>query len=388
MTLTYVLMQNLKRNRLRTALTATAFALPMAIFVLALSVVVGLADTARTLARELRLGVTNRVSLTMLLPDGLRRRIEELDPGRQRLLAVCGMRWFGGRVPDTPDTLQSLAADVDTLPIVYSDIGLSAAELEHWNRERRAAITAAGVARQYGWRVGDRVVLESTVPPYLQLEFVLVKIWEDAPFPTVFYFRRDYLVDSIEAAGAPGAGCNIFWVKCTSAENLRALQREIDAATANSPDETRSQDENSFIAGFVQAVGDLPSLAEAMAVVVVIIIALVAGNAMMMSFRERTTELAVFKAIGFQAPRVFAIVLSESVLLALFGSLLGILPVSLALLLIPGQYLGWGAFSPPQLSYWAVSGSLLIGVSVGLVAGAWPAYQALRLRTTDALRTV
>lgn len=125
-----------------------------------------------------------------------------------------------------------------------------------------------------------------------------------------------------------------------------------------------------------------------MALVVVVIIALVAGNAMMMSFRERTGELAVFKAMGFRAERVFAIVLSESVLLALLGSLLVILPVSAALLLIPGQYLGWGAFSPPQLSPWAVCGALGIGLLVGLAAGAWPAVQALRLRTTDALRTV
>jgi putative ABC transport system permease protein len=222
----------------------------------------------------------------------------------------------------------------------------------------------------------------------LQLEFVIVKIIPQASPPNIFYFRRDYLTEALDSAGFPSAGAHIFWVKCTSAAGLESLGREIDAATANSPDETRSEDENSFIAGFVQAVGDLPSLAQAMATVVVIIIALVAGNAMMMSFRERTAELAVFKALGFQAGRVFTIVLFESVLLALLGSLRGILPVTAALLLIPGQFLGWGAFSPPQLSHWAVLGSLGIGLFVGLAAGAWPAFQALRLRTTDALRTV
>lgn len=388
MTLSYVLLQNLRRNRLRTGLTAVAFALPMAIFVLALSLVVGFVKTSAALEQELRLGVHHRVSLTNFLPDGHRRKIEELDPQRTRLRAVCGMRWFGGRVPGTQQTLQSLAADADTLPLVYSDIGLTEAEIAEWQRERRAAIAAGGVARQYGWKVGDRVVLESTIPPYRQLEFRLIRIWDESPFPMTFYFRRDYLLDAFEREGQVGTGCSIFWVKCVDAAALRSLQQEIDALFANTPDETRSEDENAFVAGFVQAVGDLPSLAQAMATVVVIIVALVAGNTMMMSFRERIRELAVFKALGFSARRVFLIVLSESVLLALLGSALGILPIVAGLTLIPPDHLRWGAFSPPELSWLAVLGSLSIGLIVGIAAGFWPAWQALRLRTTDALRRV
>lgn len=388
MTLTYVLMQNLKRNPLRTGLTAVAFALPMAIFVLAFSLVVALAATAAALQQELRLAVHHKISLANFLPDGVRRKIEELDPERQQLLAVCGMRWFGGVVPNTQNALQALAADVDTLPLVYADIGLTPEEIDLWNRERRAAIVTAETAALYGWNVGDRITLDSTIPPYLQLEFVIVKVWHDAQFPTVFYFRRDYLRDALEAAGAPSGGTSVFWVKCRSAQALRALQEQIDALFANSPDETKSEDENAFIAGFVQAVGDLPGLARAMALVVVCIIALVAGNTMMMSFRERTQELALFKAIGFQARRIFAIVLSESLLLAMLGSLLGIVPVSAVLVFLPERYLSYGAFSPPRVSVLAVVGSLAIGLVVGLAAGVWPAYQALRLRTTDALRQV
>src|SRR3990172_6904103 len=119
MTLTYVLMQNLKRNPLRTMLTAAAFALPMAVFVAAISLVVVLMNVAAHNEQELRLGVRQKTSLTNLLPEGMRRKIEALDPDRKQLRAVCGMRWFGGRVPDTQNTLTSLAADADTFPVVY-----------------------------------------------------------------------------------------------------------------------------------------------------------------------------------------------------------------------------------------------------------------------------
>lgn len=114
MTLSYVLMQNLKRNRTRTALTLIAFALPMAVFVAAISLVVALVQLNASLARELRLAVRSKITLTNYLPERMRKEIEGLDPQRQRLTAVCGMRWFGGRVPNTQNVIQSLGADPDT----------------------------------------------------------------------------------------------------------------------------------------------------------------------------------------------------------------------------------------------------------------------------------
>lgn len=389
MTLGYVLWQNLGRNPLRTSLTAAAFALPMAVFVAALSLVVALHRINQATARELRLAVRNKVSLINLVPEGTRRRIEELDPKRERLRAVCGMRWFGGRVPDTSTTLTSLAADADTFPIVYSDVGLSEQETAWWHRERRAAVAGLGPAERHGWKVGDRIVLESTVPPYPRLEFVLIRIMPQADKANFFYFRRDYLTESLAAAGVPSpAACNIFWIKCTSGEALRSLQQEIDQRFANSPDETRSEDENAFFASFTQAAGDIPGLMKTMAVVVVFVIALVAGNTMMMSLRERTRELAVFKAIGFQPGRIFLVVLGESLLLASLGALLGIVPTAVGLLAFPVRGLGFGPISALEVSPQAVLGSLAIALAVGLAAGLWPACQAVRLPTVDALRKV
>ena len=388
MTITYVLMQNLKRNPLRTVLTAAAFALPMAVFVGAISLVATFIRVAQANEKELRLGVHHRVALTMALPEGMRRKIEAMDPNGTRLRAVCGMRWFGGRVPETQNTLTSLAADTDTFPIVYSDVGLTPDEVAAWQRDRTACVVGSGPAGQYGWKVGDRVVLDSTVPPYLSLEFHVVKVMDRTERGNVFYFRRDYLEDSLSSVGRDDARCNIFWIKCHSLEGMRSLQKDIDAAFANSPDETKSEDENAFAANFTQGSGDIPGLMRAMAIVVLVIVALVAGNTMMMSFRERTRELAVFKAIGFQSGRVFRMVLAESVMLAGIGSVAGVVPVAVGLALAPIRGLRMGPVSSLDLSPAAVVVSLVIGLLVGLAAGLWPAYQALRLRTVDALRRV
>jgi putative ABC transport system permease protein len=392
MTTRYVLWQNLKRNRLRTALTAVAFALPMAIFVAAISLVSALIEMGKANERQLRLAVHHRTTIVNLLPEATRRRIAGLDPQQQRLTAVCGMRWFGGKVPDTQNTLTSLAADADTFPIVYSDAEMTADDIEAWARERRACVAGFAVAARYGWKQGDRLVLVSTVPPYLELEFRVVKIVTNKTQANYFYFRRDYLTESLQQA-LPGSAdqssrCNIFWVKCNSAADLHSLQAEIDALFANTPDETKSEDENAFGANFTQAAGDIPGLMQAMAMVVVFVIALVAGNTMMMSFRERTCELAVFKAMGFQARRVFLIVLAESLMLALLGSLLGVVPTALLLWRFPIRGLGFGPISALEISPFAVIGSLAMALMIGLAAGLWPAYQAVKLRTVDALRRV
>jgi len=381
-------MQNLRRNRVRSALTALAFALPMAIFVVAISFVVTLIEVGKASQRELRLAVHQKTTIVNPLPEGMRRKMEGLDPDRKRLRAVCGMRWFGGRVPNTQNTLTSLAADGDTFPIVYSDADMQESEIAAWNKDRQAAVIGIGTAENYGWKPGSRVTLESTVPPYLSLEFHVVKVMPRPERANFFYFRRDYLTEALKTSGIDDARCNVFWVKCNSVDGLRTLQGEIDALFANSPDETKSEDENAFGANFTQAAGNIPGLMQAMAIVVVVIIAMVAGNTMMMSFRERTRELGVFKAIGFQSGRIFTIVLSESLMLAVLGAIFGVVPAALLMWKFPLRGLNFGPISSVNVSWPAVIGSFAIAIMVGLVAGVWPAYQALRLRTVDALRRV
>jgi putative ABC transport system permease protein len=390
LTLTYVLMQNLRRNPLRTALTSIAFALPMGIFVAAISLVVGLREMQAANEKQLRLAVHHKVTLINLLPEGMRRKIEAMDPDKRRITSVCGMRWFGGQRENSQNTITSLASDTDTFPVVYSEVGMTPAEIDLWQRERRAALIGGSLAREFGWKLGDRVTLRSAIPPYLSLDFIVTKVMTDESKATLMYFRRDYLEDSLKEANFPVSGCNIFWVKCQDAAALAAMQKEIDAAFANSPDETISEDENAFINNFVQGAGNIPGLIQVISIVVVFIITMIGGNTVMMSFRERAGELAVFKAIGFRSKAVSILVLAESLLLALFGSLLGIVPVTVVLTAFPIRAFFLGAMGIGKLtvSPTGVIGALMMAVIIGFLAGLWPAYQALRLRTVDALRTM
>lgn len=388
MTITYVLMQNLRRNPMRTLLTCLSFALPMGIFVAAISLIVALVELNALNAAQMRLAVQSRIALVNPLPERMRSEIEALDPDKTRIRAVCGVRWFGGRVQNSPSAIQSLGADVDTFPLVFEEIGWTEAERDSWAKDRQACVVGANVAEQYGWKTGDRITLESSVPPYLSLEFHVIKIVTTEGRTNSLYLRRDYFEESRKVAGFDMPGCNVFWLKCTGAAALRALQAEIDPRFANTPNETKTMDENTFGAQFIQAAGDLPGLMRAIVMVVVFIVALVAGNTMMMSFRERTRELAVFKAIGFQSGRIFRIVLAESIILALVGALLGIIPTATVLLVLPPRRLGFLPLSSLEVSPIAIGVSIAIALSVGIGAGLLPAYQAYRLNTVTALRKI
>lgn len=391
MTLSYVLMQNLRRNPLRAALTAASFALPMAVFVAAISLVVAFAQAGALSQKGLRLAVRHKITLTNFLPERMRKEIEGVDPNRQRIIAVCGFRWFGGRVENAPNVVQSLGVDADTFPEVFSDIDMTAAEIEQWKRDRLAAVVGEYPASQYGWKVGQRVRLQSTIPPNLELDFNIVKIVSVSGRKAAMHFRRDYYEESLKEKGIDSPACNVFWVKTASLDALQSLPKEIDSLFANSPNETRTDDENAFGASFLQATGNLPALMQTMAIVMLIIIALVGGNTMMMSFRERTRELAVFKALGFQRSRVFFIVLAESLTLALAGTAIGValaVPFLLLVKMYPPTWINPMFLGLFEVSWISVVVSFVIAGVVGLLAGLWPAVQALRLKPVTALRQV
>ena len=388
MTLAGLLFKNLGRNKIRTGLTLVAFALPMAVFVAAMSLVIAMIQLGQQTEKELRMAVQNKIALVNILPERMGKEIEAIDPDRQRHSGICGFRWFGGRVPNTQDQIQSGGVDVETFPTVFSELEWTPQEVEAWQKDRRACVVGVSVAEKYKWKVGDRINLESTVPPNVTLEFNIVKIATKSGRTNSLYMRRDYFEEARKDAGFGNPGYNVFWVKCTSAAALASLQRDIDARFANSPNETKSMDENAFGATFMQAMGDLPGLMQSMAMIVVLIVALVSGNTMMMSFRERTRELAMLKAMGFQSGRIFRVVLAESLLIALLGALLGVVPMSIGLTLFPLSKLGFLPISALVVSPFAVIGSLVVALLVGLGAGLWPAFQALRLRTVDGLRRV
>ncbi|HWW60553.1 MAG TPA: ABC transporter permease, partial [Thermoanaerobaculia bacterium] len=159
--------------------------------------------------------------------------------------------------------------------------------------------------------------------------------------------------------------------------------KTVDAKFANSPAETKTDTEKAFMRGFAEQMGNIGAIVTAILTAVFFTILLVAGNTMTQAVRERTGELGVLKAIGFSDVQVLAFVLAESLLLAIIGGAIGI-------------GLGWFLVSKGDPTNGALPAfffparDLILGIAMvlilGLVTGALPAAQALRLNAVDALR--
>jgi putative ABC transport system permease protein len=106
-------------------------------------------------------------------------------------------------------------------------------------------------------------------------------------------------------------------------------------------------------------------------------------NIMLVSVTERTREIGIAKALG--APRRFILLqfLIEAMLLAVIGGLIG---------MVLGFALAYGVaalipnFPPPSVPWWAVVGSCLFSMLIGMIFGILPASKAANLTPIDALR--
>ena len=160
----------------------------------------------------------------------------------------------------------------------------------------------------------------------------------------------------------------------------------IDQKFANSPYETKTDTERAFQSSFVSMFGNLNLLLGSIALAVVITTLFVAANTMAMSVRERTTEIAVMRTLGFPSSTIFLLIAGEGLLMAIAGGVIGI---ALARFIVNPDRMNVGAFIP----VFGVNGlnmamGLALSAFIGLVAGMIPATLASRLKIVDALRRV
>ena len=111
-----------------------------------------------------------------------------------------------------------------------------------------------------------------------------------------------------------------FIVKLADKNDGPRVAKEIDAMFANSMDETKTSTEKAYQQMFASQIGDIGFIMNAILAAVFFTILLVTGNTMSQSIRERTSELAVFKTIGFSDMTVMTLVLVESLVLCIIGA--------------------------------------------------------------------
>jgi putative ABC transport system permease protein len=236
--------------------------------------------------------------------------------------------------------------------------------------------------QEYGWKVGDRVVLQSPLPKTdgsRDWAFDIVGEYDrldDATNATQLICNFAYL-DEARVTGRDSA--QLFVAKIDSAKNAGAISLAIDNAFANSDHETRTQSEADLAASQVQRIGDLNFLARAIIGAVFFAMLFATGALMMQSIRERMPELAVLKTVGFSDRLVMGLILAEAITFCIFSAGIGLAIASFVLPLAK-SFIGIAAV--PRIVL--VTG-LGFAVLLGLIGSSVPAWRGLRLQVADAL---
>jgi len=388
------LYRNLTRNMLRTGLTCAAVALPITIYVLSAAVIDGLDRFLDNSAKQMRLVVVNRASIINPLPSGYRVKIESLDPTHSRITSICGMRWIGGKVENVAQPLSTLATQHDAYAATFPDEKLTDEEIEAWNRDRRAIIVGSATARQFGWKKGDRISINPSVPPYTPMEFNIVSTAPDAEDKITNFFRLDYLEEELKKVMAvpdgwtPDGWVSFIFVKCATKQDLDYYRKAIDEMFARSPYETKTHDEKAFMNEFITQAFNLPRNLTILAAVTIFVAVMAAANTMSMNIRDRMNEVATLKSLGFGQWLVFGLIQVESLALCALGGAIGA-----AIPFVAFTYTPLRNYPVPLIVFLDVRPivcfqSLLIAATIGLLAAAWPAWSAARLHVVESLRNL
>jgi putative ABC transport system permease protein len=379
-----MLWSNLRRKKVRTFFTLLSILVAFLLFGYLAAIRMAFRMGVDVVGQD-RLLVVHKVSIIQPLPISYRERIAGIEGVEE----VGFANWFGGIYQDPKNFFGQMAVDTGTFLDLYPEYLLPAEQKKAWLADRAGAIVGRVTAERFGWKVGDKIPIQATI--YRRRdgsntwEFNLSGIFdgkEKGTDTSNFFFHYDYLKE--------GTGGNlgiVGWYIIRIADPARAKEigDKIDAMFANSPAESKTQTEKAFAQSFANQVGDIGKIITAVLTAVFFTILLVAGNTMAQSVRERTSELAVLKTLGFTHRQVLGMVLAESCLIAVLGGLAGL---TLAWLAIQRGDPTHGAlpvfFLPGRDLALGVALALLLGLATGLL----PAIQAMRLRIVDALRRV
>jgi putative ABC transport system permease protein len=377
----WLILRSLRRNRRRNILTAVSIAISIFMFC-------GLASVAeipgllmRGSAASRRLVCASTAGMAYLLPESYVRKISALP----RVDRVQAWEFLPSEFHGSADQFLSYAVDPIDVRELWPEWGVSAPAADAFMHQRTGALVGPDLMRRHGWHVGQHIILHATIPsPDVPVEIVgVMKPESSSSGPlNMLAFRRDYY-ESLK--GNPGL-VSIIWVQVDRITSIEPVIASIDGTFKNSEFQSKTEAEGQFTANVFSSLASIFTLATVLGVIVVVVVTLVAANTSAMSIRERGRELAVMRAIGFDAGTVMIYLISEASLVAIAGGLLGGLATWLVL----------GGFAPSlpgvNIPLPMSRGIIPIGVGlawmVGVVSAFVPAWVATRRTIVTGLRLV
>ena len=371
------------RRKTRTILTLLSITMAFLLFGLLDAVRVSFAEAGQSANGAERLQTGAKLSFIQPLPKSLQARIAQV-PGVKE---VAHANWFGGAYQDPHNQIFTFAVSDNYLD-VYPEVTVSPEERKAFDATADGVLVGDILMKKYKWKIGDRLPLQSQIFPNKEgsknWSFQIVgtmKSKDNKAFQSQMIVLHWKTFDETTPYNRGAVGWYVSRVADVNESDR--IAKAIDALSVNSDHETKTQTEQAATKNWIKQMADIGLIVTSIMGAVFFTLVLLTGNTMMQAVRERTSELAVLKTIGFSSPKVLGLVLAESVLLLLLGGVIGLGLVSLISLVLPAMSGGMITRTHVHASSWAVG--IGLAVAIGLVIGALPALRAMRLNIVDAL---
>ncbi len=369
------------RKPVRSLLTMASIVIAFLLFGILQSVTVSF-NSGIILAEADRLVVAPKYSIIDDIPVSYGPRIAQ-TPG---VKYVTHMSWFGGTYKDPENFFPRWPVDTGQFFEIFPEFMLDEGEKQQFKTLRTAAIVGREVADKYDIQVGDKMPLIANIWPNKDnrlWEFDLVGIYDgrDEKVAADQMYMNYEFFDEYRAFGTGGVGQ--FVITIEDQGQSAEIAKRIDAMFANSSDETKTQTEKAYNQMFANQAGNIALVMTAILSAVFFTILLLTGNTMSQAMRERIPELAILKTLGFTNRSVLLLVLTESVCMAMVGCVLGLVVAAAVIAEMPASVPFLGGTVMPAVV--AIEG-VVVAILLGLVVGAPPAWNAMKLSIVDALR--
>ena len=383
MKLLNLLLKNARRSKRRTALTVLSVAIAVFLFSSLRAILDGFASAVET-SSSTRIVTVRSTSLMFQMPISHYDVIRSINGVRD----VTWASWFGGVYKDSSNFFAQFAIEPESYMRIYPELLLSPEERQAFLADRTGAVVGDALARRFGFKVGDTLVLKVGIPLYGRQDYTftvrgIYRAGVQGFDNQSMFFHWKYLEERSLIKGQVG-----WYVAQLGDPSLAtSVSAAVDGRFANTAFETKTETEKAFQASFAGMMGNLNLLLGGISLAVIITTLFVSGNTMAMSVRERTTEVAVMRTLGFPASTIFLLVAGEALLIALVGGALG---AGLARAVASSDNFTALAGIIPGFYVSGRNAALAIGLAaaMGVIAGLIPATMAARLSVVDALRRV
>lgn len=376
--------RNIRRNPIRSLLTIMSVGFSLALMTVLYGFLASQETWKNGAAQANRIVVMNIQGFSGRLP------ISSVDDVRstKSVAAAVPFAWYGGSYQDEQMPFAQFATDPEHVFDVWPEYLIPPEQLAAFKANRQGCVLDRRIAERRGWKVGDRIPLKGTIYPF-SLDLEISGIFDSPKNTDSLYFHWDYLNEGLKQLNYRNIdNAGTIFARVSTSDSIPAVIKSIDDRFGSSDTPTRSQTEAAFAQMFVDMLGNVQVLIRNIGLAVVFSLSLVTANSMAMAMRERVTEIAVLKAIGFPRSRVLFMVLGEACAIAMLGGFLG---VGMGCLFLQGMNGLMPRFFPftviEMLGPW-VSYGLIAAALLGLTSGIVPAIRAAQMSVIDGLRRV